>query len=117
MLRHEARFKADRQDQFSVLEYAPTRLFRIVGSLGSRSIHNFGAPITLSFGDCIFCQIVAGESPASVIYRDDRVIAFMDIRPVNPGHLLVIPIAHTTYLYHLDEQTEQEHAMQVMPIH
>lgn len=59
----------------------------------------------MSFGDCIFCQIVAGESPASVIYRDDRVIAFMDIRPVNPDHLLVIPIAHATYLYHLDEQT------------
>jgi histidine triad (HIT) family protein len=59
----------------------------------------------LSFGDCIFCQIVLGESPASVIYRDDRVIAFMDIRPVNPGHLLVIPIAHATYLCHLDEQT------------
>lgn len=76
-----------------------------MGSLGSGSIHNFGAPITLSFGDCIFCRIVAGESPASVIYRDDRVIAFMDIRPVNPGHLLVIPIAHATYLYHLDEQT------------
>ncbi|MFP6650729.1 MAG: HIT family protein [Dehalococcoidia bacterium] len=59
----------------------------------------------MSFGDCIFCRIVAGESPDSVIYRDDRVIAFMDIRPVNPGHLLVIPIAHATYLYHLDEQT------------
>jgi len=59
----------------------------------------------LSFGECIFCQIVAGESPASVIYRDDRIIAFMDIRPVNPDHLRVIPIAHATYLYHLDEQT------------
>jgi len=70
-----------------------------------RSNHNFGAPITLSFGGCIFCQIVTGESPASVIYRDARVIAFMDISPVNPDHLRVIPIAHTTYLYHLDEQT------------
>ncbi|HBJ32336.1 MAG TPA: hypothetical protein DDY93_13325 [Dehalococcoidia bacterium] len=50
----------------------------------------------MSFGNCIFCRIVAGESPASVIYRDDRLIAFMDIRPVNPDHLLVIPIAHAT---------------------
>ncbi|MAP38583.1 MAG: hypothetical protein CL879_03095 [Dehalococcoidia bacterium] len=57
----------------------------------------------MSFGDCIFCLIVAGESPANVIYHDDRVIVFMDIHPVNPGHLLVIPIAYATYLYHLDE--------------
>ncbi|MDP6454890.1 MAG: HIT family protein [SAR202 cluster bacterium] len=54
--------------------------------------------------DCIFCQIVAGASPVSVVYRDDLVIAFMDTRPVNPGHLLVIPLVHATYLADLDEQ-------------
>ena len=54
--------------------------------------------------DCIFCQIVAGTSLASVVHRDDQVMAFMDTRPVNPGHLLVIPLAHSTYLADLDEQ-------------
>jgi histidine triad (HIT) family protein len=54
--------------------------------------------------DCIFCQILAGEAPASIIYRDQRVAAFMDIMPVNPGHLLVVPIRHATYLADLDPE-------------
>lgn len=44
--------------------------------------------------DCIFCSILAGDLPASFVYRDDLVAAFMDIRPVNLGHLLVVPIRH-----------------------
>lgn len=44
--------------------------------------------------DCIFCSILAGDLPASFVYRDDLVAAFMDIRPVNFGHLLVVPIRH-----------------------
>jgi len=47
---------------------------------------------------CVFCRIIAGEAPASVVYRDDATIAFMDIRPVNPGHLLVVPLAHAASL-------------------
>jgi histidine triad (HIT) family protein len=54
---------------------------------------------------CIFCQIVAGQSPASVVYEDDIALAFMDIRPVTPGHLLVIPKQHATYLAEMDEVT------------
>ena len=54
--------------------------------------------------DCVFCHIVAGDSPASVLYQDDLVIAFMDTRPVNSGHLLVIPLVHATYLADLDER-------------
>lgn len=53
---------------------------------------------------CVFCEIVAHRSPASVVYRDDRCIAFMDIQPVTPGHLLVIPVAHATYLADLDAE-------------
>jgi histidine triad (HIT) family protein len=53
--------------------------------------------------DCIFCRIVSGELPASVIHRDDRCIAIMDIRPVNPGHMLVIPLEHRPYLADIDE--------------
>ena len=37
--------------------------------------------------DCVFCEIVVASPPASVVYRDDLVMASMDIRPVNPGHL------------------------------
>jgi histidine triad (HIT) family protein len=53
---------------------------------------------------CVFCEIVAGRAPASVVYRDDLCIAFMDTTPVNAGHLLVVPITHATYLADLDPQ-------------
>ena len=43
---------------------------------------------------CPFCEIAAGRLPAAVVYRDDKVLAFMDQAPRNPGHLLVIPLAH-----------------------
>jgi histidine triad (HIT) family protein len=52
--------------------------------------------------DCVFCRILAGELPGSFVYRDERVAAFMDIQPVNPGHLLVVPLAHAPYLADLD---------------
>ena len=44
--------------------------------------------------DCIFCKIVAGEMPASKVYEDDSVLAFMDIGPIVEGHTLVIPKQH-----------------------
>lgn len=44
---------------------------------------------------CIFCKILAGTAPASIVYRDQLVTAFMDIQPVTPGHLLVIPNQHS----------------------
>ncbi|HPN81059.1 MAG TPA: HIT domain-containing protein, partial [bacterium] len=44
--------------------------------------------------DCIFCRIIAGEIPSDKIYEDDEAVAFLDIAPVNPGHVLVIPKAH-----------------------
>lgn len=46
--------------------------------------------------DCIFCKIIAGELPATRIYEDDQVLAFLDIAPINPGHILVIPKEHHT---------------------
>ena len=54
-------------------------------------------------GDCIFCDIAAGTGTASVVYHDVLVTAFMDIQPVNPGHVLVIPNRHATGLADLDE--------------
>ena len=47
---------------------------------------------------CIFCGLLRGESEASFIYRDDSCAAFMDIQPVNPGHMLVIPNRHAPFL-------------------
>ena len=44
--------------------------------------------------DCIFCKIVAGEIPATVVYEDDDVIAFDDVNPQTPVHTLVIPKQH-----------------------
>ena len=51
---------------------------------------------------CVFCRIVAGELPGTFVYRDERCAAFMDIKPVNPGHLLVVPLHHATHLADLD---------------
>jgi histidine triad (HIT) family protein len=49
----------------------------------------------LAYDDsCIFCKIVAEQAPSSVLYEDDVVLAFMDIRPLSMGHALVIPKAH-----------------------
>jgi histidine triad (HIT) family protein len=56
----------------------------------------------LRLKDCGFCRILAGKAEASFLFRDERVAAFMDITPVNPGHLLVIPNRHAVYLSELD---------------
>ncbi len=48
--------------------------------------------------DCIFCKIVRREMPASVVREDDSTLAFLDIRPMNPGHVLVIPKTHAVYV-------------------
>lgn len=53
--------------------------------------------------DCLFCKIVAGEIPAKVIYRDDRVLAFEDIRPQAPTHILIIPLEHFPSLNQVPE--------------
>ena len=53
---------------------------------------------------CIFCEIIAGKQPASIIYQDDLCFAFMDIRPVNPGHVLVIPRTHASGLAELEKE-------------
>ncbi len=44
--------------------------------------------------DCIFCKIAAGEIPSTKVYEDDRVLAFKDINPLAPVHILVIPKTH-----------------------
>jgi histidine triad (HIT) family protein len=51
---------------------------------------------------CVFCELVAGNRPISVVGETADVLAFMDIQPVNPGHVLVIPKRHAPYLADLD---------------
>jgi histidine triad (HIT) family protein len=48
--------------------------------------------------DCLFCKIAAGEIPSTRVDEDERTVAFMDINPATPGHLLVIPREHSTDL-------------------
>ena len=52
--------------------------------------------------DCLFCTIVAGEIPATVIAEDERTIAFMDINPATRGHALVIPRDHARDIHEID---------------
>jgi len=59
----------------------------------------------MSMDDCIFCGLAAGAYPVSTVYEDHVVLAFMDISPVNPGHTLVIPKKHFTYMTDMDEET------------
>ena len=53
--------------------------------------------------DCIFCDIVAGEAPASFVHQDELVSAFLDIRPVAPGHLVVISNKHVSLSHDLPD--------------
>lgn len=55
--------------------------------------------------ETIFARILRGEAPATFVYRDERVSAFMDVQPVNPGHVLVVPNASVASLADLDEAT------------
>ncbi len=48
--------------------------------------------------DCIFCRLIAGDIPASIVYQDELTVAFMDIGQVNPGHVLVASRRHASDL-------------------
>ena len=55
--------------------------------------------------NCTFCAILAGKLPVSTVYQDETCAVFMDIRPVNSGHVLVIPKQHVASLAEMDENT------------
>jgi histidine triad (HIT) family protein len=57
-------------------------------------------------GDCIFCKIVRGEIPAQRVYEDDLVLAFRDVRPAAPVHVLIIPKTHVASLAECSAQHE-----------
>lgn len=55
--------------------------------------------------DCLFCKIVAEEIPCAKVYEDETVFAFLDIHPVNIGHTLIVPKAHSVNLYETPDET------------
>jgi len=56
---------------------------------------------------CLFCKIIAGEIPASKVYEDDRLLAFNDINPQAPMHVLVVPKQHIPTLNDLSAADEE----------
>lgn len=54
-----------------------------------------------SRSDCIFCRIIAQQSPARIVYQDDRAVAFHDIHPQAPVHILIVPRKHIARLQDL----------------
>jgi histidine triad (HIT) family protein len=78
----------------------PTRvvLVRILGTVGGMV-----ADDDQSAEECVFCAIVRGEAAASFVHRDRDIVAFMDLQPVTPGHLLVVPRTHAVGLDDLAE--------------
>jgi histidine triad (HIT) family protein len=52
---------------------------------------------------CVFCDIVRGTAPASWVYQDDTVVAFMDIQPITQGHMLVVPREHAVLMTDANE--------------
>ncbi len=54
--------------------------------------------------DCIFCKIIKGKISCSKIYEDEKILAFLDISPINPGHTLVIPKNHSQNLVQTSDE-------------
>ena len=54
---------------------------------------------------CIFCEIVKGNIPAYKVWEDDDTLGFLDIHPINPGHVLVIPKKHEPEFQNIDDET------------
>ena len=57
--------------------------------------------------DCLFCKIIDGEIPGDIVYENDRVLAFNDINPIAPVHILIIPKEHIATLNDLEEKHTQ----------
>ena len=56
--------------------------------------------------DCLFCKIIKGEIPSTKVYEDDEILAFNDINPAAPSHILVIPKKHIISLAHMEKEDE-----------
>tara|TARA_Y100000310_G_C20703043_1_gene831899 strand:+ start:12504 stop:12935 length:432 start_codon:yes stop_codon:yes gene_type:complete len=63
--------------------------------------------------DCIFCKIVNKDIPADIVYEDDGVVCFLDIKPINSGHMLVIPKMHYENVFDVPENILKETILRV----
>ncbi|OEF96231.1 histidine triad nucleotide-binding protein [Desulfuribacillus alkaliarsenatis] len=63
--------------------------------------------------DCIFCKIVEGEIPSKKVYEDDMVLAFHDITPVAPVHVLIIPKKHISSILDIDESDAENYIAKI----
>ena len=66
--------------------------------------------------DCLFCKIINKEIPADIVYEDDEVIAFNDIGPQAPVHVLVIPRKHISTINDLKDELENENKNEASPV-
>lgn len=57
--------------------------------------------------DCIFCRIIAGEIPGTIVFRDEQATAFRDLHPVAPTHILIVPNKHIDSVNMLTDEDEQ----------
>jgi histidine triad (HIT) family protein len=58
--------------------------------------------------DCIFCKIINKEIPANIVYEDDNIIGFLDVNPINSGHVLIIPKTHYVNIFDIPENILQD---------
>jgi len=65
---------------------------------------------------CVFCKIISGEIPSFKVYENEQVLAFLDIKPVHPGHTLVIPKKHAANLEEINELDLKEVILAVKKI-
>ncbi|HJR59410.1 MAG TPA: histidine triad nucleotide-binding protein [Vicinamibacterales bacterium] len=56
--------------------------------------------------DCLFCKIIAGEIPASILYQDDRLVVLQDINPQAPTHVLIVPRRHVSTINDLTPEDD-----------
>lgn len=66
--------------------------------------------------DCIFCKIINNEIPSTKVYEDDTIIAFNDINPIAPIHILVVPKVHIESLMELEDKELLNHIIEVIKI-
>ena len=63
--------------------------------------------------DCIFCKIIKGEIPSTKVYEDENVLAFKDINPAAPIHILVVPKQHIENVLEINEENTSMHTIHI----
>ena len=66
--------------------------------------------------DCIFCKIINKEIPSTIVYEDEKVMAFKDINPVAPVHVLIVPKMHISNIKELNEENAGILAVQILSL-